>query len=382
VLPQNVAIADTEGSIAWQLVGEVPRRRKGFGTLPLHGADPETGWFGDLVPFAEMPYAINPATGFVASANNKPVPDTWPGPFLGVDWLDGYRAGRIFEALAQRSDWDVVSTLRLQLDETSMTWREVRDAVLALRPRTEEERFALELLRAWDGVLAAASPAAAVYEGFIAEMWQQVARSRAPNSTDYALGRGFTELLPSSTFAAGRVSTLLRRLTEQPEGWFERGWQEVILDALASVVQRLRRENGMTPAGWAWGTVRQLTLQHPIGRIAALAPVFNRGPYPYGGDGNTISQASASNRRFGANPGAIASLRAVIDVGDWEAARFSMPGGQSGNPLSPHYDDLLPLWLKGDGVPIAWSPEAVRAATRETLRLLPLNGAPRAPLRL
>jgi penicillin amidase len=145
-------------------------------------------------------------------------------------------------------------------------------------------------------------------------------------------------------------------------------------EVLGGTVQRLRREHGADPSAWAWGSLRRLTLQHPIGRIKALAPLFNRGPFVYGGDGNTVSQAAASIRRFGANPGAIASLRAVIDVGDWEAARFAMPGGQSGNPLSPHYDDQLPYWLRGEGVAIPWSSDAVEAAVRQTLRLLPLDG--------
>jgi penicillin amidase len=379
VLPQNVAVADTGGTIAWQLVGEVPRRRKGFGTLPLYGSDAETGWYEDTVPFAQMPHTIDPEAGFVASANNKPVSDAWAGPFLGVDWLDGYRVGRIFEALGRRDDWDVASTQRLQLDEVSMPWREIRDAVLAIEPHSEEARFGIELLRSWDGVVSATSGAAAVYEAFIGEMWQRVAASRAPIATEYALGRGFTDLLPASTFAAGRISALLRRINEQPEGWFDRPWPVVMSEALTSVIARLRREHGLAPPGWAWGTLRQLTLQHPVGRIRALAPVFNRGPFPFGGDGNTVSQASASIRRLDANPGAIASLRAVIDVGDWDASRFSLPGGQSGNPLSPHYDDLLPLWLQGDGVPIAWTAEAVRRATKETLRLLPLDGSASGP---
>jgi penicillin amidase len=73
-----------------------------------------------------------------------------------------------------------------------------------------------------------------------------------------------------------------------------------------------------------------------------------------------------------ANPGAIASLRFVVEVGDWENASFVLPGGQSGNPFSRHYDDLLPLWRRGEGVPIAWSPEAVAAATVTTLRLQPI----------
>ena len=69
----------------------------------------------------------------------------------------------------------------------------------------------------------------------------------------------------------------------------------------------------------------------------------------------------------------MASLRFAVEVGDWDGARFSLPGGQSGDPLSPHYDDLLPIWLRGDGVPIAWSPAAVARATVSTLQLLPLT---------
>jgi penicillin amidase len=245
--------------------------------------------------------------------------------------------------------------------------------VLAIEPQSADASAALDLLQAWDGVVSAESPAATVYGAFISEIWRRVAEARAPRSYQYALGRGFADLLNLTTFAAGRVSRLLALLREQPEGWFDRPWAEVIDEALAAAVQRLRHEHGVSPAGWAWGKVRPLTLQHPLGRITALAPVFNRGPFPWGGDGNTVSQAGNNPRRFGGNPIAIASLRAVIDVSAWDAARFSLPGGQSGNPFSPHYDDLLPLWLRGEGVPIPWSTEAVRKATRATLRLLPLD---------
>jgi penicillin amidase len=61
----------------------------------------------------------------------------------------------------------------------------------------------------------------------------------------------------------------------------------------------------------------------------------------------------------------------VIDLGDWEACRFALPGGQSGNPVSPHYDDLLPSWSRGDGVPIAWSAASVDRAARDSLQLVP-----------
>jgi penicillin amidase len=109
---------------------------------------------------------------------------------------------------------------------------------------------------------------------------------------------------------------------------------------------------------------------------------FNRGPFPFGGDGNTLSQAGTAPIKVPSNPGVVASLRMTVDVGDWDRACFVLPGGQSGNPFSPHYDDQLPLWLRGEGVPIAWTAGALAAATRETLYLSPLPGgqsaAPRA----
>ena len=108
-----------------------------------------------------------------------------------------------------------------------------------------------------------------------------------------------------------------------------------------------------------------------MGERAPLDRVFNLGPFPWGGDSNTVGPASIPPLNPVSNPGAIASLRMVVDVGNWEETRFALPGGQSGNPLSPHYDDLLPFWQRGEGVPIAWSPEEVACVAKSTLRLVP-----------
>jgi penicillin amidase len=363
---QNVVYADTT-SVGWQLVGQVPVRNKGFGTLPLPAADVETGWQEEMVPFDAMPFAVNPPSGFVVTANNRPG-EAKDGVFLGLDWLDGYRAGRAAEVLAGNDAWDVAATQALQMDVESLTWREIRDIVLALAPEGAggDLSLALGLLRGWDGCVSANSVAATVFERFVREMSRRIAEARAPKSAAWAMGRGFDNLLNGTTFAAGRQSRVLRRLVEQPEGWFGAGWPAEMRDALVRVIADLRAAQGANPTAWRWGTVRPLILEHPIGRIKALAPVFNRGPFAWGGDGNTVSQASGSHSSV------IASLRMVVPIGDWEAARFVLPGGQSGNPFSPHYDDQLPLWKQGSGLPIGWSEEAVRAATVHTLRLEPL----------
>jgi penicillin G amidase len=361
------------GHIGWMLVGAAPRRKKGHGTLPGAGWDPDAGWEPDVVPLAEMPHALDPETGFVATANNQPIA-AGEAPYLGVDWLDGYRHARISEVLASRRDWTVAAMSALQLDLTSIPWREIRDVVLALLTSpaaSADARLALDLLSAWDGVVAPGSPAAAVFELFLAEMVRRAAHAKAPKSAHWAMGEGINIVLPHSLFALRRVSHLSRLLREQPPGWFPRSWPDEMLAALECVIETLRRTRGPSRDAWAWGEVRPLWLRHLVGGVRPLDAVFNRGPIPIGGDATTIPQASVSWLHPTGDPIGIASMRLVIDVGNWDATRVVLAGGQSGNPLSPRYDDLLEPWQRGETVSLAWSREAVDRATRETLTLVP-----------
>jgi penicillin amidase len=354
----NVVYADAGGHVGWQLVGTLPRRRAGSGMLPLPAW--EAGWGPEHLPFDDLPWTLDPATGFVASANNAPRVDAPDAPFLGADWLDGYRAARIVEVLDGRSDWDVGGSMALQLDTTCVPWRDLREIVLASAPAGRPA----DLLRDWDGQVAADSAAASVYELLVSELACALAREMAPNGWRWAVGSGFGLAVPRTTFGARTLSPLVSRLRSG------RG-TERIPEALASAEATLRERGGPDPAGWAWGRVRQLSLLHPLGARRPLDRAFNVGPVPLGGDSNTPAQAGVHPLTPLANPGAIANQRTVVDLGDPERSRFVLAGGQSGNPLSPHYADLFEVWRRGEGVPIAWSRAAVEAATVDRLVLRP-----------
>ena len=372
ILPLGLVYADTQGNAGYQLVGQAPRRQQGYGSLPRAGWTPEAGWEDEGVPFEEMPRVLNPGCGYVASANTQPEPEG-SGPFLGVDWVDGYRLGRIMEALEGSSDWDAGSTAALQMDVKSMPWAEMREWVLAGAPGSEESRAARELLEKWDGRMAADSAGATLFHLFLAEMSGRVVREGAPRSWPWLLGRGPHPAIGSSLFAArqaGRVSRLLR---ERPAGWSSDGWQAEIDNALRSAYLEGVRRLGEPTACWQWGRARVARLTHPLGRMPLMGAVYNLGPFECAGDVNTVAQAGTLGEDPLASPGVVASMRMVLDVGDWDRSLFSLPGGQSGNPLSPHYDDLLPGWLEGAGVPIPWTSEAVEAATVETLQLRPVS---------
>ena len=363
----NVVYADTSGTIGWQLIGDAPQRRGGSGTMPRPGWLPDSGWEDDPLPFEQLPYAVDPPEGYLATANNSPVREEG-GPFLGVDWLDGYRAARILEMLGDGKGRDVDSALKLQMDTHSIAWREMRDTVLSVSPANEGGRRALELLGDWDGDLAPDSIAASVFQHFLSVMYRRVAQARAPKSWKWALGNGDNLIQPHTLLVARRTGHLARLLRDRPDGWFAAGWDHTVEDALTEAVDTLNKNH----ESQAWGQIRPLTLVHPVAAEQKLfAPIFNRGPFPWGGDANTVSQAAALTEDPTSNPMAIASLRMVVDVGNWEESRFILPGGQSGNPLSPHYDDMIPLWQRGEGVPIAWSPERVASVARDTLVLMP-----------
>lgn len=364
----NMVYADMDDTVGWQMVGKVPRRRTPYATLPLDGSDPAVGWEDDVVPFDQMPHASNPDDGFVATANNKPIEDC--DLHLGVDWLDGYRLARIVERLDARSDWDVRSTQALQVDRYSIPWRQLRDRVLAVCQRPSLRR-ARPLLETWDGQVLPDSPAATLFELFVVEMCRRVAAAKAPRSYPWVLGRGFSSISPTSQMGLRRVSHLVRLVDSNATGWFERSWDDEMAEAMRATLRHLDETFGFEPQDWAWGEARPITMRHPLGRNPAFAPVFNIGPLHFGGNTNTVAQLSVNMNGPLGDPGAIPSMRFVADVGDWDAVRISLPGGQSGNPCSPHYEDLVEPWLRGEGVPLSWTERAVSEVTRHTLVLQP-----------
>jgi penicillin amidase len=362
--PMNLVYADVTGKTAWQLAGQLPIRKRGNGLVPLAGWDDRNGWQPDLVPFDEMPVVEDPPEGFFATANNRP-PQNQGGPFLGLDFLDHYRHQVIVEELRNRAQWDLEGAAGIQQCVRSIPWREMRDAVLATPSDRPTVTDALNRLRAWDGRVSADSRAAALFELFLAKAAEKVARAKAAKSWKWAAGAGASGLNAYSFFGFRRVAHLVSLIRRQPEGWFSRGWPWELANSLNDAVTHLDSTWGDCP----WGKARPLTLEHLLMHRTPLRSAFNVGPVPIGGDEHTPCHASVLPLDPLGPVRSLPNLRAVIDVGEWSNSRFALAGGASGNPFSPHYTDLFELWRTGQGVPIAFTPQEVRAATVQELRL-------------
>lgn len=362
--------ADVDGHIARRHVGDAPVRAAGHGMIPTPAWREGAGWRGETVPFEALPAERDPARGFVVTANNAPAGEH---PWLGADFLDPHRHDRIVEALSARERWSVSDVVALQCDRRTTLWPEVRDALLdALREAPGDAGLAGALLSGWDGVVGPESAGASVYALTLAGLSVEVVQAKAPRAAGRLLGDGVNALLPHTVGPLRRLSHLARLLREQPPGYFgARSWKGVIAAAAGRAVGVARARAGEDPSGWAWGRLRPLTLVHALGAKPPLDRLFNLGPYALGGDATTIPQASMDPRDPLGPAIGMPNLRMVLDVGGWDDARWSLAGGQSGNVLSPHYDDLAARWAQGACVTLPWSDASVRAATVATLRLRP-----------
>ena len=366
--PMNLVYADVTGVTGWQFVGDLPVRSNGHGLLPKPGWVAGNDWKPERLPYEDLPWVENPPEGFVATANNRPRHET-QGAFLGADWLDGYRHDVIIEDLGALEKISPADCGKIQQSVRSIPWRELRETILKVESTDPGVGVALEILRKWDGHLTADSPAATIFELFMAAAVVRIAKEKAPNSWRWVTGEGPAILNPYNFFGFRRWGHAIKLMREQPPGWFGDQWPAMIAGTLTDVIREHQSVLGPDLYEWKWGTVRPLTLNHSMMGRGPLRPAYDVGPVPVGGDEHTPNHASAMPLDPLGPVKSLPNLRATIDVGNWSASRWQLAGGQSGNPFSGHYTDLFDSWRQGEGIAIPFTPEEIEKATVTTLTL-------------
>ena len=352
----NHVYADVDGTIAWQPAGMVPVRRNWTGLLPARG-DGANEWEGFL-PLESLPTMENPDTGFVYSANEYNLPEGFDQDRtrIGYEWLEKGRAQRIEAVLSADTRHTVEASQMLQIDVTSLpALRLLRQA--QAQPASDAIAPARAVLDGWDGGMRVDSAAAA-----LCEFWW----------TRHLRGAIFARLAPradAALFAPGDVEGIVTAL-ENPDARFgddPRAERDALLaETLGAAYADLADNLGPDPARWAWGDLHHGYFQHPL---SALDPSLDIGPLPKPGSASTVMHAGYRPTDFRVTNGA--SVRFVLDVGNWDASVCVNAPGQSGDPSSPHYRDLSEPWSRGDYVPFLYSAEAVDAATAVLIRLTP-----------
>jgi penicillin amidase len=335
----NFVVADAAGRVAWTILGRLPRRVGFAGRLPGSWADGTRRWEG-LLPPGEVPQVVDPPHGRVWTANNRIVDGDMLTKLGDGGYLLGARARQIRDGLMAVERATVDDMLRIQLDNRALflgRWRDLLLSVLTPEavsrdPRRGELR---EQVEDWGGRAAVDSAGylmVRTFRVFLArDLFQPLTTACRTAEPDFEYMTRYEQM----------EGPLWRLVSERPGHLLEprfTTWEERLLATADDVIAHYT-EDGRTLRERTWGERNTTAIRHPLSRLLPGSGRWLDMParqLPGDQDMPLVQHAAHG-----------ATLRMVVSPGREEQGIFHMPGGQSGNPLSPHYRDGYDAWAEG-----------------------------------
>ena len=368
---QNLVMAFATGEIAYAAIGAIPARRTGDGRLPSPGWDLAYGWDG-LRRRETNPAVVDPDAGFIVTANQDIRPPGYELPVV-AEFYPGHRAERIREALAARETWSFEAAGDLQTDVRSLYARDLIKAIAGSFDIAAPEDDAAEAygaLAGWNQTMGGTGPAA-LFALVQRELFERVFGDDA-------------EIAGLPTRSVGRRGVLLRVLQgETATDWIDdrrtpevEGRDAVVAEALAAAWSEGRTRWGDRVTKWPYEELHQLTLRHRLDAMPVVGGWMRRGPFDLPGSGTTVAAFGArwSGDRLQVTYGP--SMRWIVDWSQPDVAFAALPGGQSGHPADPHYDDQVRRFLDGKLHPAPWAEGPIEARGRVAAAPLAVDDLP------
>ncbi|MCH9008979.1 penicillin acylase family protein, partial [candidate division KSB1 bacterium] len=357
--------------IGYYLGGSIPIRRNATGILPHRGWLSAGQWTGE-VPFEERPHVFNPASGYIATANNKIVNDRYPY-YISNLWEPSGRIARIHEMLSAPAVFSVDNFKRMQLDVESVVAKSLLPIILQhveakLDSNEKSELGTLyRLIKDWDGVETPDRIEPAIFHAFLIKFAENTLRDEMGDKL-------YQHYIRTNNVPFRVVTALLRK---EHSVWFDdistekvESKTDIVVESLLDAGRLLRQMAGESIADWRWGEIHQLTMAHPLGVQKPLDFFLNIGPMQRGGSTMTINSAEYRFRApFTSDVGP--STRQIVDLCDTAHAWSVITTGASGQRMSKHYKDQTPLWVAGDYHPMMMERAEVIKDASEHLVLSP-----------
>jgi penicillin G amidase len=342
---QNFVYGDIDGNIGYWCGVRLPVRGKQNSTLPLPGWDRTVDWKG-YVPFEQLPHRFNPPEGYIASANNKLVDDSYPYHISDL-WEPPSRIVRLREVLGREGTFTAADFAQLQNDRVSPYAREMLPFILRAFQDSSlgmpEQDLVFAYLRNWNFTFGPEDIATSIYEQFLVCLLKNIYLDEMGDDLfhDFVILVNVPIRVTSRLLADGTSLWFDDVRTEQAETR-----DDIIRKSFREALTELRGRFGSEMKTWRWGEMHTVTLNHPFGLRKPLDKVFSIGPFPYGGGSTALVSGEFSfNKPFEVMVGA--SLRQIVDFSRPGETLRILPSGQSGQVLHPHYDDQTHLWLNG-----------------------------------
>ncbi len=336
---QNFVYADVDGHIGYYAPGHIPIRDGGDGSRPADGWTGDAEWTG-WIPFDRLPHLFDPPEHMIVTANHRPAPPDYPY-HLGLEWPEPYRAQRVLDLIRERTSLRPDDFARMQADTYSLHARSLLPLLLQqAEPTTAQDRQAVAMLREWNFDASRSSAAAAIFQAWFYQL--------APTLAGDDLGP--LALISYQSRFTHITRFVVNTLNRNDGRWCDDGrtaetetCTAAVTKALHQAVADLTRRMGGNMAGWRWDRVHLAAFPHSgLDTVAALRPLLSRA-VPNGGDWSTVNVGPvAADAPY--EQRSVPGYREIIDLSAANDSRFLDAIGESGHPLSPHYDDFLADW--------------------------------------
>ncbi len=377
---QNVIYADIKGNIGYQMPGRIPIRAKNDnGLLPSPGWTDEYEWKG-YIPYDLLPRAYNPGRGYVVTANQAVVPPEYYDFLakqldpnlnynIGYEWNFGYRAQRINQLIKELAPHSIQTFQKMQGDTKLLSVGEVLPYLANIKFTDPDLISAKDWLVNWDYTFNVDSPQAALYS----EFWMRLVN----NTFSDQLG---TLIKPDGD---DRDMWAISLLLQNPnDTWWDDINTKDKVETRDDILTRSFKEGydatvaalGPDRSLWKWGSLHTATfVSKPLGAsgIGAIESLVNKGPYPAGGTTDAIDAVRWLVSQGDFTTQTMPSMRMIIDLSDISKSVCMNATGESGNPASPWYGDMIKSWLNVTYHPMLWTRDQVNAAATHKLLLTP-----------
>jgi penicillin amidase len=290
-----------------------------------------------------MPTLYNPDTHLIATANNRIVPSDYP-VYVTNDWDCGYRARRIDDLLTSKDKLSVSDIEQIQNDVYSIPASQLVPAFIrAGQAAGGDAAKAAGLLQNWGFTMTRNSTAAAIYEVAAGTLLRE--------TVEPLLGKDLYGIFQSNATPSCLFTTLVNSLSHPlPLFASDQTRDAAIGKALADTVHTLRAQFGDDTSKWQWGALHTAHFEHPLATVSPLNLIFDVAPVARPGDSTTINVGGSG--RFSDDPAnydqrSVPSMRQIIDLANFDNSVWVTTTGESGQPFSAHYSDLVPLWDQG-----------------------------------
>ena len=345
----NVMYGDADDNIAWFASAKLYKFKNEISSkLILNGNSNDDQ--KEYLAFSDNPQAINPSWNYVYSANNQP--DTIAGILYPGYYLPEDRAKRIVNLLEEKNDFSKEDVMQMINDVTSpitpLIIQEVLESITMVQ-FSDNEKLSMYILQNWDGNYNLESVAPTIYNRFLYEF--------LVNTYKDEMGKAFDQFINTPI----QKKNVAIQITKPNSVWWDDVTtpdikeirQDILARSIKNAISFLEGQLGNSVENWTWSKVHTVEYKHSIGEVPSLRKYFNVGPLKSAGGNEVINNQlfkldSTGYYKVHSGP----STRRIIDFSDIENSISILPTGQSGNPLSDHYDDQAEKYNKGEFVPM------------------------------